>query len=83
LKKVILYGTRLCPYCIAARRLLKSQGIDFENISVDGDRELREKMEELSGRYTVPQIWVGETHVGGYTELRQLDMAGQLSAMLE
>lgn len=83
MKKVILYGTRLCPYCIAARRLLKSQGIDFENISVDGDRELREKMEELSGRYTVPQIWVGETHVGGYTELRQLDMAGQLSAMLE
>lgn len=80
--KVVLYGTRMCPYCIAARRLLESLDIDYENIPVDGDRQLRQHMETISGRDTVPQIWIGDTHVGGYTELRQLASTGQLETLL-
>lgn len=80
--KVVLYGTRVCPYCIAARRLLESLDIDYENIPVDGDRQLRQYMETISGRDTVPQIWIGDTHVGGYTELRQLASTGQLETLL-
>ena len=80
--KVILYGTRMCPYCVAARHLLKKLGVDYENISVDGDRQLRQHMETISGRYTVPQIWIGDTHVGGYTELQQLLSSGELENLL-
>ena len=80
--KVVLYGTRMCPYCIAARRMLEGMAIEYEDIPVDGDRELRQHMEAISGRYTVPQIWIGETHVGGYTELQQLASVGKLEAML-
>ena len=79
---VVLYGTRMCPYCVAARRLLSSLNVNFEDISVDGNRELRAHMEAISGRYTVPQIWVGDTHVGGYTELQQLASSGELQTML-
>jgi glutaredoxin 3 len=81
--KVVLYGTRMCPYCVAARRLLESLEIDYENIPVDGDRQLRQHMETISGRHTVPQIWVGDTHVGGYTELQQLASTGQLETLLQ
>tara|TARA_R110000787_G_scaffold16806_4_gene52744 strand:+ start:2870 stop:3136 length:267 start_codon:yes stop_codon:yes gene_type:complete len=80
--KVVLYGTRICPYCVAARSLLAGRNIVFEDISVDGNRELREHMEQISGRDTVPQIWIGETHVGGYTELRQLAGSGELDTLL-
>lgn len=72
----------MCPYCVAARRLLTSLDVEFEDISVDGDRALRSHMETISGRYTVPQIWVGETHVGGFTELQQLVHNGHFNAML-
>lgn len=81
--KVVLYGTRMCPYCVAARRLLESLEIDYENIPVDGDRQLRQHMETISGRHTVPQIWIGDTHVGGYTELQQLASTGQLETLLQ
>ena len=83
MSKVTLYGTRFCPYCIAARRLLASRAIDFEDISVDNDRALRQHMEQISGRNTVPQIWVGETHIGGYTELAALANSGQLDNLLD
>ena len=81
--KVVLYGTRMCPYCVGARHLLKSLGVEYQNIPVDGNPELRQHMEAISGQYTVPQIWIGDTHVGGYTELRQLHGAGKLEAMLQ
>lgn len=81
--KVVLYGTRMCPYCVAARNLLVGRNIVFEDISVDGNRELRRHMEQISGRDTVPQIWIGETHVGGYTELRQLAGSGGLDSLLD
>jgi glutaredoxin 3 len=82
-EKVVIYTTRLCPYCMAARRLLDSQDVTYENIAVDGDRELRQHMEEISGRHTVPQIWIGDVHVGGYTELAQLHNAGRLELLLQ
>lgn len=81
---VTLYGTRFCPYCVAARRLLHSKGVAFEDIPVDGDPELRRRMTAMAGGvHTVPQIWVGECHVGGYTDLAALDRRGELDRLLE
>jgi glutaredoxin 3 len=81
---VTLYGTRFCPYCVAARRLLHSKGVAFEDIPVDGDPELRRRMTEMAGGvHTVPQIWVGDRHVGGYTDLAALDRRGELDRLLE
>ncbi len=82
-EKIVIYSTRLCPYCMAARRLLDSLELTYENIAVDGNRELRQHMEAISGSHTVPQIWVGDTHVGGYTELAQLHNAGRLETLLQ
>ncbi|MEM6302352.1 MAG: glutaredoxin 3 [Pseudomonadota bacterium] len=80
---VTMYTTRFCPYCMAARRLLKGKGVQYDEIAVDGDRALRQKMEQISGQRTVPQIWVGEKHVGGYTDLADLDGRGELDTLLE
>lgn len=80
---VTMYSTRFCPYCVAARRLLQGKDVEFEDISVDGDAELRNKMTALAGGVrTVPQIWVGEQHVGGYTELAAADRRGELDRLL-
>ena len=78
-----MYSTRFCPYCIRARMMLESKGIEFEDIGVDGDPERRREMMELSGRRTVPQIWVGDTHVGGYDDLAALEYQGALDELLE
>ena len=77
-----MYTTRFCPYCQAARALLKGKTVAYEDIAVDGQPALRAKMEKLSGQHTVPQIWVGDTHVGGYTDLSALDQTGQLDSLL-
>jgi len=79
---VRMYTTRLCPFCIRARMLLESKGVAFEDIAVDRDPELRREMMALSGRRTVPQIWVGDTHVGGYDDLAALDRSGRLDPLL-
>ena len=79
---VKMFTTRFCPYCVAARRLLKQLGIDFEDVAVDGDAELRREVTQVSGQRTVPQIWVGEQHVGGYTELAALHQQGGLLPLL-
>ena len=79
---VTVYTTRFCPYCVAAKRLLTAKGVSFDDIPVDGDPELRRKMSERAGQRTVPQIWVGETHVGGFTELAALDKRGDLDRLL-
>lgn len=79
---VVMYSTRFCPYCVAARRLLAAKDIAFEDIPVDDDPELRRRMSERAGRRTVPQIWVGETHVGGFTDLAALDKRGELDRLL-
>jgi len=79
---VIMYSTKFCPYCIAAKRLLKKKDIDYQDISVDGKPELRHQMIEKSGRHTVPQIWIGEHHVGGYDDLNSLERSGKLEHLL-
>ena len=79
---VVLYGTRFCPYCIAARRLLNKNNIQFEDIAVDNNPELRSQISEKSGRTTVPQIWIGEQPIGGYTELQKLALTGELDRLL-
>ncbi len=83
ISKVIMYSTRFCPYCMRARALLKSKGIGFEDIGVDGDPAKRQEMMARSKRYTVPQIWIGETHIGGCDELFQLERRGELDDLLE
>lgn len=79
---VTLYTTRFCPYCVAARQLLKGKQVEFTEIPVDGDREKRAEMTRLSGQHTVPQIWIGEIHVGGYDDLAALERQGRLDALL-
>jgi len=79
---VILYGTKFCPFCVAARQLLKIKEVDFQDISVDNRRDLRAEIAERSGRNTVPQIWIGETHIGGYTDLQNLALTGDLERLL-
>jgi glutaredoxin 3 len=78
-----MFATRWCPYCIAARDLLGSLGVPFEEIDVTGNRELRNEMERASGRQTVPQIWIGERHVGGFDDLDALHRRGLLLPLLD
>ena len=80
---VVLYGTRFCPFCTAARRLLTNKGIDYQDISVDNNPELRGKLISKSGRNTVPQVWFGTQHIGGFDELRDLERQGTFDAMLQ
>jgi glutaredoxin 3 len=78
-----IYTTRSCGYCTAAKSLLKRKGVAFTEIDVTGDPEGRSKMiERASGRMTVPQIFIGATHVGGCDELYELDRAGELDPLL-
>ena len=80
---VRMYATAICPYCVAAERLLRSKGVtDIEKIRVDTDPARRREMMELTGRRTVPQIFIGEQHVGGFDDLAALDHAGGLDPML-
>ncbi|MDG1165776.1 MAG: glutaredoxin 3 [Porticoccaceae bacterium] len=82
MSQVVLYGTRFCPFCTQARRLLTAKEIDFQDIPLDSNPELRAEIMERSSRNTVPQIWIGEEHIGGYTDLRQLDMQGELDSLV-
>ena len=78
-----MYSTKWCPYCVAARRLLDKLNVRYEEIDVAVKPELRREMERLSGRYTVPQIWIGDRHVGGFDDLDALYRAGALVQWLE
>jgi glutaredoxin 3 len=81
--KVIVYTTRFCPYCSRAKQLLTKKGAAFEEIDVTGDWAARDALvAKAGGRMTVPQIWIGDTHVGGSDELHALDRAGKLDALL-
>lgn len=79
---VRLYTTRFCPYCIRARQLLDAKGVSYSETAVDGRPDLRAQMEAESGRHTVPQIWIGAHHVGGFDDLWQLERRGELDLML-
>ena len=81
--RISMYCTAWCPYCIAAERLLTAKGVvDIEKIRLDLVPARRAEMMQRSGRRTVPQIYIGEFHVGGFEELSALDRAGKLEAML-
>lgn len=79
---VVVYSSRFCGYCMLAKRLLSSKGIDFEERIVDGDPALRAQMVEHAGRTSVPQIFVGSHHVGGCDDLHALEQRGDLDALL-
>ena len=78
-----MYGTLFCPYCLRARKLLKSKGIDYEEIRVDSDKKQRKEMERLSGRDSVPQIFIDKKAIGGYDEMAALNRKGELDILLE
>ncbi len=81
--KVLMYSTAVCPYCIQAERLLKAKGVaDIEKIRIDLLPEQRAEMIAKTGRRTVPQIYIGDTHVGGFDDLAALDRAGGLDVLL-
>ncbi len=80
--RVLMYVTRSCPYCWQARRLLAGKNVVIEEIDVTGKPELWQSMEALTGRDTVPQIFIGEVHVGGYDDMATLDWQGKLDALL-
>ena len=79
---ILMYCTHICPYCTMADRLLAKKGVSVDKIFVDDAPEQREKMMQISGRKTVPQIFIGERHVGGYTDLAALDQSGELDKLL-
>lgn len=81
---VTMYTTAVCPYCVRAEMLLKQRGVThIDKIRIDTNPEQRTLMMERTGRRTVPQIYIDETHVGGYDDLAALDRAGQLQPMLD
>ena len=80
---VLMYSTGVCPYCVMAERLLKAKGVDdIEKVRIDLDPEQRNQMMQKTGRRTVPQIYIGDTHVGGFDDLYALDQAGRLDPLL-
>lgn len=82
--KVIMYSTTVCPYCKMAERLLVARGVEnIEKILIDGNEALRAEMIERTNRRTVPQIFIGDTHVGGFDDLSALDKAGGLMPLLQ
>ena len=82
MKNIVIYSTASCPYCVAAKQFLGRKGLAFEEIRVDLDPAKREEMlARASGRRTVPQIFIGGTHVGGYDDLVAADRAGRLDAL--
>ena len=82
MKPVIVYSSDYCPYCMRAKYLLQSKGVAFQEIKVDGKPQVRAEMTKKAGRTSVPQIWIGSTHVGGCDELHALEGAGKLDALL-
>jgi len=81
--KVTMYTTEVCPYCVRAEHLLKRRGVtEIEKIRIDLQPELREEMVRKTGRRTVPQIYIGDRHVGGFDDMAELDSLGELVPLL-
>ncbi len=79
---VTMYSNQVCPYCGAARMLLKQKGVEVTDIPVSKNTPIWDEMIERSGRRTVPQIFIGDTHVGGFDDLYELDKSGKLDSLL-
>ncbi|CAG4911365.1 glutaredoxin 3 [Paraburkholderia saeva] len=82
MSSVTIYSTPTCPYCLAAKALLRSKGVTYNDISIEGDRDAAVALAKKTGRRTVPQIYIGATHVGGFDDLSALDQDGRLDALL-
>lgn len=80
--EIIIYTSNLCPYCTMAKRLLTAKGATYKELNVDTTTGLREKMVQKTKRRTVPQIYIGERHIGGFDDLRALDLKKELDALL-
>ncbi|MGS0742122.1 glutaredoxin 3 [Glaciimonas sp. GG7] len=81
---VLMYSTAVCPYCMRAEQLLNARGVEsIEKVRIDLDPQQRDEMMTKTGRRTVPQIYIGETHVGGFDDLKKLDDEGKLQALLQ
>lgn len=84
MQHVTMYTTAVCPYCTRAKQLLKARGVEhIEEVRIDQDPAERQRMMERTGRRTVPQIFIGETHVGGCDDLQALDASGGLLPLLQ
>ena len=81
--KVIIYSKEICPYCVRAKALLGRKGVNFTEIKITDDKSREEMMQKSGGRMTVPQIFIGDFHVGGYDDLRALDVSGKLDELLK
>ena len=81
-KEVTMYGTRSCPFCVAARSLLQAKGVQWDEVLIDAQPDRRAEMIDKTQRHTVPQIFIGDHHVGGFDDLQALDQAGRLEALL-
>ncbi|MEM5369384.1 glutaredoxin 3 [Paraburkholderia azotifigens] len=80
---ITIYTTPTCPYCHAAKALLTNKGVSYKEVNVQNDRATALALMERTGRRTVPQIFIGETHVGGFDDLNALETAGRLDPLLE
>ena len=80
--EIQIYLTSWCPYCHAAKRLLSEKGQEWDEVDVEAEPARRREMVERAGRSSVPQIWIGDRHVGGYEDLDALERAGELDALL-
>ena len=83
MKKVTIYSTRICPYCVSAKNFFQKRDIAYEDIMVDMDQEQLKIMMEKSKRQSVPQIFIGDYHVGGFDDLVEHDMDGKLEDLLK
>jgi glutaredoxin 3 len=81
--EIIIYTGRLCPYCTMAKRLLDRKGVSYSEIDVDSEPNLRQQLMEKTKRRTVPQIYIGDRHIGGFDDLQALDMQKQLDLLLQ
>lgn len=82
MSEIVIYSSDYCPYCTRAKQLLSRKGVQFTEINVDGQPGVRAEMARKAGRTSVPQIWIGATHVGGCDDLHALERAGKLDALL-
>ena len=82
MNEILIYTTNYCGFCYRAKQLLEAKGLEYKEIKVDGDQAQRQKLAKETGQHTVPQIWIGTTHVGGCMELYGLERRGKLDAMV-
>ena len=83
MKKIVIYTTTICPYCVRAKALLKRKGLNYEEISANDEKVRDDMIKKAGGRRSVPQIFIGDTHVGGCDELYALDKEGKLDKMVK